>query len=145
MTEQENKTEVVNTPVKTEEVVIQLPLQPKRVRTNKLCVKCKKVKPLEGGYYKCAKSWQKLCKICHNARRIEYKHSNKEYIKTPTGFLKLPADIQEKIKYDISIFINFKEIYNKYKDECPKLKYQTLLTWERKGLIPNYTPPIKTE
>jgi hypothetical protein len=119
--------------------------KPKRVRVNKLCVKCNKVKPLEGGYYKCAKSWQKLCKICHNARRIEYEHSNKAYVKTPTGFLKLPEEIQQKIKYDISVFINFKEIYKKYKGDCPKLNYQTLLTWERKGLIPNYVEPLKTE
>ena len=116
-----------------------------RVRVVKLCVQCKEVKPLEGGYYRCAKSWQKLCKVCHNNRRIEYKHSNKTYIKTGTGFQKLPKDLQEKIKYDISVFINFKDIYRKYKDEYPKLNYQTLLTWERKGLIPNYTTPIKTD
>ena len=119
--------------------------KPKRVRVNKLCIQCGVVKPLETDYYRCGKSWQKLCKICHNARRIEYKHSNKPYEKTGTGFQKLPTDIQEKIKYDISVFINFKDIYKKYKDECPKLKYQTLLLWERKGLIPNYEAQIKTE
>lgn len=110
----------------------------KQVRTEKLCVKCQIVKPLEGGYYRCAKSWQKLCKICHNARRIEYKLSSKPYVKKLTGFLKLPTDLQEKIKYDISVFMNFKAIYNKYKDGDVKLNYQTLLSWDRKGLIPAY-------
>ena len=39
----------------------------------KLCTKCKKVKPLSGGYYKAGEYWQKFCKICHNNSRIEYK------------------------------------------------------------------------
>ena len=114
----------------------------KRVRTHKLCTKCLEVKPLEGGYYRCAKSWQKLCKICHNARRTEYKHSNKPYVRKLTGFAKLPVDLQEKIKYDISVFVNFKEIYNKYKDEYSKFSYQSLLIWERQGQIPDF---VQTE
>ena len=51
----------------------------------KLCVKCQKVKPLQGGYYKAGKSWQKYCKICHNERRVEYA-SSRNYTPKPTGF-----------------------------------------------------------
>ena len=47
----------------------------------KLCVKCDKVKTLEGGYYKAGSSWQKLCKLCHNERRCEYVHNGAKYEK----------------------------------------------------------------
>ena len=115
--------------------------KPKLIITEKLCIQCNTVKKVEGGYYRCGKYWQKLCKICHNANRTGYKYSNKEYVKKPTGFLKLPAELQEKIKYDIETFINFKDICRKYSKEYPQLKYQSLLAWERKGLIPRYVKP----
>lgn len=103
----------------------------------KLCIKCQKVKQLEGGFYKAGKSWQKLCKICHNERRIEYAN-NKPYKKRPTGFAKLPEDLQKKIIYDVYVRVNFKDIWGKYKDEYPKLKHQTLCRWSRLGQIPDY-------
>lgn len=109
-----------------------------KVKTQmKYCSKCEKVKELEGGYYKAGKSWQKLCKICHNESRIEYA-SNKVYIPKATGFLKLPEELQKKIIYDIYIRINFKDIYHKYKEDYPKIKHQTLLKWNREKQIPDY-------
>jgi hypothetical protein len=109
----------------------------KESKKMKYCSKCQIVKELEGGFYKAGKSWQKLCKICHNESRIEYA-TNKVYIPKATGFLKLPEDLRNKIIYDIYIRINFKDIYNKYKDDYPKIKHQTLLKWNRENQIPNY-------
>ena len=94
---------------------------------NKLCRKCEKVKPLEGGFYKAGASYQKYCIPCHNERRYDYSHTYK-YEKKPKGFSKLPEDIRKKILYDISVRINYKEIAEKY-----GLKYNTLLSWKRKG------------
>ena len=106
----------------------------------KLCVKCEKVKTLEGGYYRAGKkSWQKLCKICHNEKRIEY-NNNKEYTPKPTGFKKLPLELQNKIIYDVYIQINFKDITKKYVNEYPKLRHQTLLKWNRNKQIAKYIP-----
>jgi hypothetical protein len=95
----------------------------------KYCSKCEQVKPLEVGFYKAGISWQKYCIPCHNKKRCEYKHTYK-YQKVPKGFQKLPEDIREKILYDISVRINYKDIANKY-----NLNYQTLCIWKRKGLI----------
>jgi hypothetical protein len=103
----------------------------------KYCSKCEKVKELSGGFYKAGNSWQKLCKICHNERRIEYA-SNRVYIPKAIGFKKLPEDLQNRIIYDIYVRINFKDITNKYKTEYPKLKHQTLLKWNREKQIPKY-------
>lgn len=103
----------------------------------KLCVKCQKVKTLEGGYYKAGKSWQKYCKICHNERRVEY-GSTKTYTPKPTGFKKLPEELQKKIIYDVYVRVNFKDIYTKYKGDYPQVKHQTLLRWNRLGQIPAY-------
>ena len=103
----------------------------------KYCCKCEKVKELKGGFYKAGNSWQKLCKICHNERRIEYAQNNM-YKPRPVGFKKLPEDLQKKIIYDIYVRINFKDIYNKYKDEYPQIKHQTLLKWNREKQIPTY-------
>ena len=105
----------------------------------KLCVKCQKVKPLEGGYYKAGKSWQKYCKICHNERRVEY-GSTKIYKPKPTGFKKLPEELQKKIIYDVYVRVNFKDIWRKYKNDYPQLKHQTLLRWNRLNQISPYTP-----
>lgn len=105
----------------------------------KLCVKCNEVKPLEGGFYKAGnRSYQKHCKTCHNIIRKEYQ-SKTPYISKGTGFKRLPEELRKKIEYDKYVKINFKNIYQKYKDEYPKLKYQTLLRWNRLGQIPNYT------
>ena len=93
----------------------------------KLCRKCNEIKPLEGGFYKAGKSYQKYCIPCHNAKRNDYAN-NYKYEKIPKGFLKLPEDIRNKILHDISIRINFKEIAEKY-----GVKYNTILSWKRKG------------
>lgn len=105
----------------------------------KLCIGCSKVKTLEGGYYKAGISWQKLCKLCHNEKRCEYVHNGSKYSKRPTGFNKIPLELQKKIQYDIKVRVNFRDIAEKYKHEG--IKYQTLLNWNKKG-IPAYTDEI---
>ena len=95
----------------------------------KLCRNCEKVKPLETGYYKAGTSYQKYCIQCHNEKRRNYASTYK-YTKKPKGFAKLPEELREKILYDISVRINYKEIAEKY-----GLKYTTLLRWKRKGQI----------
>lgn len=107
----------------------------------KLCVNCDKVKNLNTEFYKAGSSWQKLCKLCHNEKRNNYKHEGTKYIKKETGFFKLPLELQNKIKYNIKVKVNFKDIAEKYKNEG--VKYQTLLKWSKKG-IPEYTDEILT-
>ena len=112
------------------------------VQDVKLCQKCQEVKELKTGFYKSGeKCWQKYCKLCHNASRSKYA-TNTVYEKKPTGFNKLPEALQEKIKYDIYVKINFKDICKKYKTEYPQVKYQTLLRLNREGKIPKYQPPL---
>ena len=106
----------------------------------KYCGMCETVKPLEISYYKAGKSWQKYCKLCHNKKRREYTKSRTPYVSKKTGFSKLPEKLQKKIIYDIYIKINFKDIYNKYKDEYPQLKYQTLLYFNKHKQIEKYKP-----
>ena len=106
----------------------------------KLCTRCNEVKPLSEGFYRAGKSWQKYCKICHNEKRVEYKMTS-SYKPKPTGFKKLPEELQKKIIYDIYVRVNFKDIWRKYKDEYPQIKHQTLLKWNRANQIPEYEPP----
>ena len=106
----------------------------------KLCSKCQQVKPLATGYYKAGNSWQKLCKPCHNERRNEYDNPT-NYKPTPTGFMKLPEELRNKIIYDIYVRVNFKDIQKKYMKEYPKMaSYITLLKWNKAGQIPKYDP-----
>jgi hypothetical protein len=107
------------------------------IKEVKLCCDCNEVKLLETGYYRAGKSWQKRCKLCHNKGRYDYKMSMKNYVPSPKGFTKLTEDTQKKIIYDIYVKINYKKIAIKY-----NLKYPTLLSWKRKGLIPQYVEPV---
>jgi hypothetical protein len=102
----------------------------------KLCVGCQEVKPLETGYYRAGNvSWQKNCKICHNKKR-----SVKIYVRRPKGFAKLPEETKANIIYDIHVKVNYRDISTKY-----NIKYPTLLSWKRKGLISTYIePPVPT-
>lgn len=95
----------------------------------KLCKMCNEVKDLEKDFYKAGKSYQKYCIPCHNKKRYDYPHTYK-YEKKLKGFGKLPEETRKNILYDISVRINYKEIAEKY-----GLKYLTLLSWKRKGLI----------
>jgi len=105
----------------------------------KWCRGCDKVFSLEG-FYRAGKSWQKDCKKCHNLKRNKYKHS-RVYIKKPTGFLKLPEELQKKIIFDVYIRINFTDICKKYKDEYPGvLNHSSLLRWNRTNQIKKYQP-----
>ena len=100
----------------------------------KLCVGCSIVQPLEEDFYKAgAVSYQKLCKMCYNDKRK--KNWKATYVPKPTGFKKLPEDLQEKISYDFSVRINSKDICKKYQHLWP-LKHQQLNLWRRKGQIP---------
>ena len=109
----------------------------------KLCKQCQEVKPLDGGFYKAGnRSYQKYCKVCHNIKRKGYT-SKKVYIAKGTGYKRLPEDLKKKIEYDRYVKVNFKEIFNKYKDEHPKLTYQTLLRWYRLGQIPKYVEKVE--
>ena len=108
-------------------------------RPLKLCTNCNVVKNLKEGYYKAGSSWQKFCKVCHNSKRMEYPCSNKPYIPKPKGFKKLPEELQKKIIYDKYVRVNFKDIYNKYKDDYPQINHHSLLRWNRAGNIPEYT------
>ena len=105
----------------------------------KLCVKCEKVKPLQGGFYRAGTSWQKYCKICHNERRATYPKSIRTYTPKPTGFKRLPDELQKKIIYDVYVKINYKNITRKYEKEY-NIKHQTLLKWAKSGQIPKYEP-----
>ena len=105
----------------------------------KLCQSCNNIKPLDGGFYKAGNSYQKRCKLCHNKKRLDYPITpNKNYERKPTGFIKLPEDLRNKIIYDIYVRVNFKDITKKYIDVYPKLNHQSLLRWNRAGQIPKY-------
>jgi uncharacterized protein (DUF4415 family) len=55
-------------------------------------------------------------------------------------FNKLPVELQNKIKYDIKVRVNFRDIAEKYKNEG--IKYQTLLNWNKKKAITDYEGEI---
>ena len=101
-------------------------------RPLKKCLMCEEVKFLDIDYYKAGSSWQKYCKVCHNKKRKEYKNNSK-YIKRKTGFLKLPQEIQEKIKYDMYVRVSMKDICIIY-----NLNYITFCRWKKKGQITQY-------
>ena len=101
----------------------------------KLCVGCDEVKDLNTGFYRAGKSFQKRCKECHNKNRSNYSHNKKTKEKKVTGFLKLPEDIQEKIKYDLYVKISCKKICEKY-----GLNYITFVRWRKSNKIPPYMP-----
>jgi len=100
-----------------------------REMKKKLCKNCNEVKILEEGFYRAGGSWQKYCIPCHNSKRCEYGRTYK-YVKRPKGFEKLPEDLRNKILFDISVRITYKEISQKY-----NIKYKTLLSWKKKGLL----------
>jgi hypothetical protein len=107
----------------------------------KKCPGCETVKELKGGYYKAGvKAYQSLCKCCHNKTRKNYKKNT--YHKKGSGFKRLPEDLQNKIRHDVHIKIHCTNIYKRYKEEYPKLKYQTFLRWKRTGQI---LPPDNIE
>lgn len=105
---------------------------------NKICRICKEVKNVEIDFYNIGKSKSKYCKKCHNKQRKKYKIKKVIYKpkekseKKNIGFARLPAEVQEDIKYMISIKYTKKEIAEKYKD---LVKYQTLLRWGRENQL----------
>ena len=107
----------------------------------KLCPDCNDVKDLISCFYQVSKNgYTKRCKHCHNKNRQNYriKPQPYTYIKKRTGFNRLPNKLQDMIRYDIYVKLNLKTIYEKYKDEYPILKYQTLTRWNREGRIKPY-------
>lgn len=104
----------------------------------KLCNGCHKIKNHdETEFYKAgSRSFQTHCKECHNKMRKKYKinSTKKEWIKKPTGFLKLSKEIQDKIIYDAYIKLSYAEIARKY-----NIPYITLINWKIQKQIPEYT------
>jgi hypothetical protein len=98
----------------------------------KMCSNCQVAKNLEEDFYKAGKSWQRYCKPCHNARRLDYPRQKAKRVLKLKGFAKLSEEIQNNIKYDIYVRIAFTDIARKY-----DIKYSTLLSWKRKGIPPH--------
>lgn len=96
----------------------------------KLCEECNSVKDIEKDFYKAGKSYQRLCKPCHNSKRRNYKVSHKPYVPKETGFNKLSEEIRNSILYDISVKVNYKKIAKKY-----DIKYSTLCYWKRNNTL----------
>jgi hypothetical protein len=118
---------------------------PKVIGNKKICRMCNIVKDLDNDFYDINKSKSKYCKPCHNSNRKKYKFQKpkpKIREKKPTGFNKLPKEIQDDILYMLSIKYTFKEIAEKYKEH---LKYKTLCTWKRQNKIPIITEQEKDE
>jgi hypothetical protein len=110
---------------------------------------CNIVKDLDNDFYDINKSKSKYCKPCHNKNRQKYrfqkpksKPKNKDKEKKPTGFLKLPQEIQDDIIYMISVKYTLKEIAEKYKEH---LKYKSLCLWKRQNKIKKLEDDKPTE
>lgn len=120
------------------------PLEPpqKKKKNVKLCSGCNVVRDLETEFYRSgagSKYFQKLCKECHNRKRIEYPFSKAKYKKKDKGFAKLPKETQAKIIYGRYVKVHLKKLAQDL-----NLNYQTLCVWSRKGLIPEYNEPEET-
>ena len=100
------------------------------------CITCHETKLLQECFYKSGSGYRKYCKSCHNIKRKNYKCSNIEYVKRPTGFDKLPVELRNKIAKDVHENLNVRAIHAKYHVEHAKLNYQVLLRWKRQGKIP---------
>jgi len=113
----------------------------------KICRMCNVVKDLDQDFYDINKSKSKYCKPCHNKNRQKYRFQkpkptpkNKE--KKPTGFYKLPKEIQDDIIYMMSVKYTLKEIAEKYKEH---LKYKSLCLWKRQNKIKKLEDDKTTE
>ena len=101
----------------------------------KKCLKCLEEKELTSFYKVNEFYYQSKCKSCHNTDRKKYKIDSKKYYnykKKGTGILKLSEEKRENIKNDI---LGGKLTYGQI---CKNhdLKYQTLISWIRKGQLP---------
>jgi len=124
------------TTVTNQEFAPKIDEQLKKIKV-KYCSGCDKVKYLEKEFYRAGKSYQKLCIICHNKSRIRYPNL-KKYVRKVTGFRKLPEETRNKIRYQVFIRINYRQIAREH-----KIKYQTLILWKRSGQIPEWEEGIK--
>tara|TARA_R110000803_G_scaffold3847_2_gene13128 strand:+ start:31 stop:441 length:411 start_codon:yes stop_codon:yes gene_type:complete len=101
----------------------------------KKCLKCLEEKELTNFYKVNEFYYQSKCKTCHNTDRKKYPINSKKYYnykKKGTGILKLGEEKRNGIKNDIlGGKLNYKEICLKH-----DLKYQTLISWIRKGQLP---------
>ena len=103
------------------------------------CYECKEVLLIETNFYKTKSFFQGRCKRCSNKKRLDYPIKN-YYKKKVSGFQSLPEELQKKIIYDIYIRLKFVDIYKKYKNEFPSLKYHNLINWHNTNKIPDYQP-----
>jgi len=98
---------------------------------SKLCPGCNTHKHLETEFYRAGPYYQKLCKMCHNANRLNYAN-NTQYQKKPTGFKKLPQEKQDAIINGLKEKKPIKHIARE--NEIP---YITFRSWVKKNLIPS--------
>ena len=89
----------------------------------KSCKGCGETKPLVDNFYRAGKTYQSLCKPCHNKTRVNYSKNGPRKLR---GFDALPEDRQNQIKEDAKIMTS--------KDAAEKngIKYRTFLLWRKK-------------
>jgi hypothetical protein len=94
----------------------------------KMCGKCGVIKNKERYFYRAGVDrYQTCCKPCHNDIRV----ANNNYIKRPTGFMKLDHDLREEIRQDISRGLSMINISRNH----PSINYRSLLRWNKSGQI----------
>lgn len=107
----------------------------KEMTDTKKCLKCLEEKELTNFYKVNVFYYQSKCKSCHNTDRKKYKIDSKKYYnyqKKGTGIFKLEIEKRENIKNDIlGGKLTYGEICKNH-----DLKYQTLISWIRKGQLP---------
>ena len=97
---------------------------------SKHCPECNTHKHLETEFYRAGQYYQKLCKICHNANRLNYSN-NTRYEKRITGFKKLPQHKQDAIT---TAFNEKKPLKHIAREN--DISYMTLRSWVKKNQIP---------
>ena len=92
-------------------------------------------------YYRTNGIYENKCVKCSKKRIYFYQKSGTAYLKSkfwtkkPTGLMKFPLKLRINLKEDHKNGLNIKQIYLKHKNEYPKLNYNTLLFWNKKGLF----------
>jgi hypothetical protein len=102
--------------------------------STKICIDCNQEIDINNFYKSNKNYYLSYCKPCHNLKRKTFKTSF-IYTKKTTGFLKLPLNIREEIKKSLNNGENCTKIYEKLKNECVALKYNTLSHYIRTNQI----------
>ena len=101
----------------------------------KTCKVCKIEYELLKNFYKNRNSYSPLCKACYKKRSSIHEKKKPRYVKTGSGFNKLPLELKKKIIQDIKDGVNCSKIHKKYNEKYSQLKYKTLTSWKRNGTI----------